>query len=128
MMKTASAAIISKKKILLVKRVKSTLLFPEHWVFPGGRPEDGEIPEQTVIREVKEETNLDFFPSEVFMVGKFTDREMYRFLGSWNGIIELQEDELSDFEWFNYKETINLKLGFDYKSALNLLYEKGLIE
>lgn len=127
-MKTASAAIISNKKILLVKRVKNTLLFPEHWVFPGGRPEDGELPEETVVREVKEETNLDFLPSEVFMIGTYTDREMYRFLGSWNGSIKLQEEELSSFGWFNYNQALQLKLGFDYQTALDILYNRSLIE
>lgn len=127
-MKTASAAIISHKKILLVKRVKNTLLFSEHWVFPGGRPEDGELPEETVIREVKEETNLDFSPSEVFMIGTFTDREMYRFLGSWEGSIKLQEEELSDFGWFTYFQALQLKLGFDYIKALDILYKRELIE
>jgi 8-oxo-dGTP pyrophosphatase MutT (NUDIX family) len=127
-MKTASAAIISNKKILLVKRVKNTLLFPEHWVFPGGRPEDGELPEETVVREVKEETNLDFLPSEVFMIGTYTEREMYRFLGSWNGSVKLQEEELSDFGWFTYYQALQLKLGFDYHTALDILYNRSLIE
>jgi 8-oxo-dGTP pyrophosphatase MutT (NUDIX family) len=127
-MKTASAAIISNKKILLVKRVKNTLLFPEHWVFPGGRPEDGELPEETVVREVKEETNLDFLPSEVFMIGTYTEREMYRFLGSWNGSVKLQEEELSDFGWFTYYQALQLKLGFDYQTAIDILYNRSLIE
>jgi len=127
-MKTASAAIISNKKILLVKRVKNTLLFPEHWVFPGGRPEDGELPEETVVREVKEETNLDFLPSEVFMIGTYSEREMYRFLGSWNGSVKLQEEELSDFGWFTYYQALQLKLGFDYHTALDILYNRSLIE
>ena len=128
MMKTASAAIISNNKILLVKRINTTQLFPEHWVFPGGRPEDGEEPEQTVVREVKEETNLDFEPVEVFMKGQFIDREMFRFIGSWSGDIKIQESELTDFKWFTYKESIQLKLGFDYKEALDILYNRGLIK
>lgn len=127
-MKTASAAIISDKKILLVKRIKNTQLFPEHWVFPGGRPEDGEEPEQTVVREVKEETNLNFEPVEIFMVGRFTDREMYRYLGTWTGKIKIQEEELSDFEWFTYNEACQLKLGFDYKEALDILLKRALIK
>ena len=127
-MKTASAAIISNNKILLVKRIKTSQLFPEYWVFPGGRPEDGEEPEQTVVREVKEETNLDFKPAEVFMKGQFIDREMFRFIGSWSGEIKIQESELTDFKWFTYHEALQLKLGFDYKEALRILYNRGLIQ
>ncbi len=55
--KTATAIIIySPKKILLIKR--STPPFVGYWALPGGRAEPGEALEQTVIREVKEETGL----------------------------------------------------------------------
>jgi len=52
----ASAIIIRDGKILLIKRQKAAHLY---WVLPGGGVEDGESEEQAVIREVKEETNLD---------------------------------------------------------------------
>ena len=51
---TASAIIISKKKVLLVNHKKLGV-----WLYPGGHIEDNETPDQTVIREVKEETSLD---------------------------------------------------------------------
>ncbi|MFC1723075.1 NUDIX domain-containing protein [Nanoarchaeota archaeon] len=50
------ALIIDNNKILLIHRQKAGR---EYWVLPGGTIEKGETPEQTVIREVKEETNLD---------------------------------------------------------------------
>ena len=43
--------------ILLIKR--DTVPFKGYWALPGGRAEPGEIVEQTVVREVKEETGLD---------------------------------------------------------------------
>lgn len=51
-----SAIIISNNKILLIHRKKEGR---EYWVFPGGGVEEGETNEQALIREVKEETNLD---------------------------------------------------------------------
>jgi len=51
----ASAIIIRDNKILLVHRKKDGR---EYWVFPGGGIEDYEKPEETVKREVFEETNL----------------------------------------------------------------------
>jgi 8-oxo-dGTP pyrophosphatase MutT (NUDIX family) len=51
---TASALVIDNNKVLLVQHRKLGT-----WLYPGGHIEENETPEQTVIREVKEETGLD---------------------------------------------------------------------
>jgi len=43
--------------ILLIKR--DTVPFKGYWALPGGRAEPDEKVEQTIVREVKEETGLD---------------------------------------------------------------------
>jgi ADP-ribose pyrophosphatase YjhB (NUDIX family) len=56
--RTATAIIeFPQKMILLIKR--STPPFVGYWALPGGRAERGEMVEQTIVREVKEETGLD---------------------------------------------------------------------
>ena len=56
--KTATAIIFyPPNNILLIKRL--TPPFVGYWALPGGRSESGETPEQTVVREVKEETGLN---------------------------------------------------------------------
>ena len=51
---TASALIIDNGKVLLLHHKKLGV-----WLYPGGHIEKNETPDQTVIREVKEETGLD---------------------------------------------------------------------
>ncbi|MBI3589102.1 MAG: NUDIX domain-containing protein [Candidatus Liptonbacteria bacterium] len=47
----------------LSHRSKNAKQFPDHWSFWGGKIEDGETPEQAMLREIKEE--LDYTPNNI---------------------------------------------------------------
>ncbi len=49
--------VIYKDKFLLIKRIKPP--YPGLWSLPGGKLEIGEHPQDTIVREIKEETGLD---------------------------------------------------------------------
>lgn len=69
--KTSTAIIpYPDNKILLIKR--NTRPFVGFWALPGGRMDPGETIDQTVIREVKEETGLDV--KIVRVVGEYVER------------------------------------------------------
>lgn len=52
------AIIIKNKKVLVVQRSESMKL-PLKWEFPGGKIENGESEVECIVREIKEELNLD---------------------------------------------------------------------
>jgi len=48
-----------KRKILIGRRIQDPHIKELTWAFPGGKPEYSEDLEDAVVREVKEETNLN---------------------------------------------------------------------
>lgn len=95
---------------------------------PGGRWDKWETPEQIVIREVKEETNLEFIPNKLFqsnLIERAWEKiSTNRFLWSFSWIIQVQEEEVDWFAWYTYDETLNLKVAFDYPDILKKLNEE----
>ncbi len=53
----ACSVVIKDNKVLLIKRIKPP--YTGYWAIPGGKVEFGEHPEESAVREIKEETNLD---------------------------------------------------------------------
>jgi 8-oxo-dGTP diphosphatase len=62
------AVIENKGKYLILLRSEKAPYFPLHWDFPGGKLEPNEDPFLGIIREVKEETNLNIEPIKVLNV------------------------------------------------------------
>jgi len=122
-----AAIIVDKKKILMIKRAKTKELHPGHWGLPGGKVEEGETPEEAVVREAKEETNLDFVPKRLFIKHTFPDRIGYRYIGDWAGKIKIQESEIEDYGWYTYDEAIKLEFAFNHRDTIEKLHEEGLI-
>lgn len=50
---------------MVTKRSKNEDTFPEYWDIPGGLVEYGELPKNAVIRETKEEVNLNIVPVSI---------------------------------------------------------------
>lgn len=54
---TCAALIFNGRKLLLIKRTKEP--WAGLWHFPGGHVDFGELPQESVVRELKEEAGLD---------------------------------------------------------------------
>ena len=127
MILAASGIILKNHKILLLQRSNYTQHFAGYWGCPGGRAELGETAEENVIREVKEECNLDFTPTKIIKTGIWQERKFYRFLGNWSGNIRIQEEEVVDFNWFTYSEALQLDLSFDYRDVIEILNKSKML-
>ena len=93
MRQRAAGIIIQDGKILLLHRQKAGRIY---YTIPGGGLEAGETPEQTVIREVKEETNLDVEIDELIFqfIGKYNYPEYFFLVKNIQGEACLGGEEL----------------------------------
>lgn len=70
-MKTVTAAIIEKDGMVLIAQRAVDDKLALKWEFPGGKVEPGESPEQCLVREIKEELNLDITINEYFATSEY---------------------------------------------------------
>jgi ADP-ribose pyrophosphatase YjhB (NUDIX family) len=107
-------------------------LYPNCWEFPsGGHESCDKTLEETAIREVREEVNLNFKPTSKLNFYetplKTTLIVSHIFLGSWEGEPKYNEREISDMGWFTYEETKWLDIAFEYSGVIEDLRKLDLI-
>ncbi len=110
--RTATAIIpFPPDKILLIKR--RTVPFSGYWALPGGRVDQGETVEQTIVREVKEETGLDV--AVVGKIGEYNEQGVQEsieydyypacfLVNVVGGEIKKQESEIEEIKLFSLSE------------------------
>ncbi|HEC93080.1 MAG TPA: NUDIX hydrolase, partial [Candidatus Atribacteria bacterium] len=112
---TCGAIIERDKKILLTKR--NIAPYKNYWCIPGGHIEKGEKAKEAVIREVKEETGLDFeakfwkYWDEIIPKIKWHAIVLI-FKGQAGGVLSPDRKEVEEIRWFSEKEIRKLKLAF----------------
>lgn len=111
--------------IVIIKR--DTIPFRDYWALPGGRVEPGEAVEQTVVREVKEETGLEVIVER--KIGEYRERGIqdgvdYNYFSTCfltrieGGVMHFQREEVQDMRLFNFRE-IPKDLAFVHNQMIN---------
>lgn len=124
---TTVAAIITirdnaQTKILLTRR--NVEPFKGQWCLPGGHISKGESARDAVIREVKEETGLDF-DAQLFSCfdEMVPEQNIYSvvtvFEGRGIGIIKTQADEVIETKWASVSDAQSLRLAFTHNEILS---------
>jgi 8-oxo-dGTP diphosphatase len=95
-MKEIAAIILENDKgefLLYLRDNKPGIPFPDHWDLIGGHVEEGETPEQALVREVKEELDIDlneytFYKKYECLTGDAYENIKYIYTGKINIPIE----------------------------------------
>ncbi len=123
--KTSTAIIpYPNNKILLIKR--NTPPFVGFWALPGGRMDPGEVIEQTIVREVKEETGLE--AEILWIVGEYVemgvregiDYEYYPtcfVMKPVGGELRKQDSEIQAMQLFSVDD-LPLPLAFEHEKMI----------
>src|SRR5664280_625821 len=79
--------------LLYLRDNKPTIPFPDQWDLIGGHVEQGETPEEALVREVKEELDIDldeytFYKKYECLEGDIYPNTKYIFFGKINSPIE----------------------------------------
>ena len=114
-------------EILLTKR--NIPPFKNYWCLPGGHIEEYEPAVEAIMREVKEETNLDFIPRFLCYLDEiFTDIDLHNvvlmFYGNATGAFKADPVEVQDIRWFRLEDGLQMKLAFEHEKALKVFSER----
>jgi 8-oxo-dGTP diphosphatase len=120
---TVSALIVTPdlSKYLITRRKSG--LFQGMWCLPGGHIDRGETMREAVIREVKEETGLDFDPHLFSCFDEIIpEYDIHTitivFDGVVKGTIKPQADEVAEIGWYSLGEIQEMAFAFRHKDII----------
>jgi|TARA_B100000242_G_C42881694_1_gene409085 mutator protein MutT len=119
----SAAVIVKDNKYFIAKRNKDKHL-GGYFEFPGGKQDDNETLEQTVIREIKEELNVDITVDRKLGEEHYSDEKInvhlhYFFCTIIKGDIVLKEHE--EAAWVSKEEFNKYKFAEGDKDIISLL-------
>lgn len=114
-------ALIRDKKILMQQRDEHCPKFPLMWCLPGGGSEEGESREETLLREVKEEYDIDLELSQCTHFMDYNDGADNVYICKINSNQEPRLGEGKAMKWMTIEEIEQLDLGFHQAGIIPVL-------
>ena len=104
---------------------KPGIPYPNMWDIPGGHVDDGETPEQCIVREMKEEMDLNLEEFQLLSVMEFIDRVEYTFWKKMNlDIQSINLHEGQQLKWFTEFEAKNTKLAYGFNEIVDDFFKR----
>lgn len=98
-------------RYLVLRRRKDEIAYPGMYTFPGGKIEDNDTVEETLIKEVAEEANLKLKPGKILLKDKSFVRPDGQTAKSFSYLCEADNtsavkisQDFIDFKWVNLEE------------------------
>lgn len=111
MIRVSCAIIVNSIGQVLVTRRGVSMTLPLKWEFPGGKIEEDETAEECLIREIKEELNIEIeitgslaphdhqYPNKLIRLIPFICRQT-------SGVLALKEH--AEYQWLDTKDLLDL--------------------
>nr|WP_294874041.1 (deoxy)nucleoside triphosphate pyrophosphohydrolase [uncultured Pedobacter sp.] len=131
MINVTCAIIVDDTNSVLVTQRSASMKLPLKIEFPGGKIEEGETPSECLVREIKEELNLDIkilfeMPANIHHYVEFSINLIPFVCKVIGGSIELREHE--SYQWLNSSELLDqdwaeadVPIVENYLSSLNTI-------
>ena len=127
-----TACIFHERKVLVLKRSPKEKFLPGYWEMPGGKVEFGEDINEAVVREVKEETNLDVRVIEPYSAFSYVSDDGNRHTVDIQYLVEpvgnIDNLEITDAHeearWIQREEINSLAISDSMKEVINRGFKK----
>jgi 8-oxo-dGTP diphosphatase len=122
-------------KYLVLKRSEKEIAYPGMYTFPGGKIEENDTVEETLVKEVKEEANLDLESGKILLKDKSFVRPDDQTVKVFSYLCEVKNyedikinNDFTNYEWVSFEDLKNLShVGIeDEIIQADKLYKLGL--
>lgn len=102
-------------KYLVLKRSEHEIAFPGMYTFPGGKVEDNDTVEETLVKEAREEANLQLKPGKILLKDKSFVRPDEQTVKVFSYLCEVEDvsglkisDDFTDYKWITLGDLKNI--------------------